>query len=255
VYLGADANSSGFTPKYDPLCDRRNCKNWRKTAKEYPLLESVFYYRINYLLDRWSDTHWHVFKFSRHFIQHVFTNAKDNNLIQQVAEISVSDILLSRAIGEHIARSVRFLVISCGIDGVFSTVWRHYVGSEYVDKPQRNIGLADATATDSMARGLVDIISLVKKSGHTYSEFDVTSKSSRICFVSDADLTKFQSLLKDNGLKSWIDGDHLFCGSIVLWKQYFSPDTNRRPVIALEGLYSNEYIHILDLLGAWLGVA
>lgn len=126
-------------------------------------------------------------------------------MIQKVEDISVLDILLSRTISKAIGRSVRFLVLNCGVEeGIFSSVWRHYIGSDYVDKPN----LEDSTAGD-VVRGLLHSIEQ-NKSGYMYSEISLYSEPQHVSIIThDADLIQLQTFLNGISFVCVHNGDHL----------------------------------------------
>lgn len=83
VYIAGDAHSSGVPAQYHPLYSSKKCANWQLGVHQHQLLLEVYNYpyeqkitKYKYLLDPWAPTHWHVFKFSRHFIQHALKYTK-----------------------------------------------------------------------------------------------------------------------------------------------------------------------------------
>lgn len=83
VFMAANANASGKPARYGPLFSKRNCVEWQFEAVKHPLLREVYNFQNArsfknwlHLQDEWSSAHWHVFKFSRHFIQHVLNYTK-----------------------------------------------------------------------------------------------------------------------------------------------------------------------------------
>lgn len=248
IYIAGDAHSSGKPPQYGPLYSRKNCVNWRLGAMNHQVLLKVYSYlheqkilRYKYLNDHWSLTHWHIFKFSRHFIQHGLGYTKGEDLTQKIADISVLDILLSRNISTAIAKSVTFLVLHCGVDGIFSSPWRHFMGSDYIDKPE-----------DAIAGGVVQELlhSIEQKSGYVYSEVSLYSEPQYVSIISNTDLIQLQEFLNGINFECVHKGDHLQYGPVKLKKRICAAtkECPEHGVIVLEGPISAEYDCLYDVL-------
>lgn len=262
VYMAGDANSTGNPPTYSPLSSMKNCIDWRAEAKKHSLLMKVYTNadrktrKYKSLIDIWAPKHWHVFKFSRHFIHHVLGYTKGDDLIQKIKDISVVDILLARTIFKAIARSFRFLVLNCGVDGIFSSAWRHYVGSNYDDKPR-----GEDTTTDEMLQGLLNDInnsSEQNRRGYVYCEISVYSAQNVSVLICDAELTEIRNFLNDLTLEcvQERDGAYLQCGAIKLWKRIHpaTEESSEKSVVVVEGPYSAEYDTVYFALAEYLGL-